>query len=251
MARSYQPHELSRDHCVDFLNRLRAARTLVLANAESFHEAAAVLEYIGQTMRGKIENGLGHYQAELIALAKTANGAVEEEVVRQFNVVREARNDAVHGGDYIRHLSSRLVDFLLLLEDAVKTKLYRVKDLMVRNPVSVEPWQSVAHVRKEMLANSFSTIPVLLPGIGWSILTDLAIMKFLRDARADSLRRTRLSMQVDEAIGKGLQHEVAVCRRCDDLVDDFYENLKSPLLVTERHGEEERLIGLVSPFDLL
>jgi hypothetical protein len=56
-------------------------------------------------------------------LAKQANQQDEESNRRLFNVVREARNKAVHDGAYARHLNGRLVDLLLLLEEAIMTNM--------------------------------------------------------------------------------------------------------------------------------
>src|SRR5205085_6871383 len=136
---------------VDFLYRLRAARALILRDSESFGEASTVLEHIGQVVGCKIGIGLKDYEAPIIALAKEADPVEEDAVRRLFNVVREARNKSIHDGAYARHLNSRLVDLLLILEEATMTTMDRVEDLMVRNPVSAEPWHLVSHVRKMML----------------------------------------------------------------------------------------------------
>jgi CBS domain-containing protein len=252
---SIPANKLTRQHRVAFLKRLREARALVLRDSEAFHESASVLEYIGQVMKGKIETGLAKYEEQIVELAVTVSGVEEDAVHRQFHVVREARNDAVHDGAYIRHLSSRLVDLLLLLEEAVMDKLQRVKDVMVRNPVVAEPWHLVSHVRREILANSFSTIPILLdkptPG-NWVFLTDSGIMQFLRESTLDLPRIKRLSMTIGDAIEKGMCTESAIPCEPDKLVDDLVPRMKHlPTLVTEKHGKETRLVGIISAFDLL
>lgn len=56
-------------------------------------------------------------------------------------MVREARNDAVDTDAFASHLSTRLIDLILILEEAILSQMLKVEDLMVRNPVVAEPWQ--------------------------------------------------------------------------------------------------------------
>lgn len=104
---------------VDCLGRLRDARALILRDAESFYEAATGLERVGQVLSGRIRNGLAGYEEDLLELATTTGRHEPAETARLFNVVREARNMAVHEGAWARHLSTRLVDLLMILEEAI------------------------------------------------------------------------------------------------------------------------------------
>lgn len=124
----------------DCLARLREARALVLRDAESFHEAAMTLERIGQVLCGQMRNGLGGYGGELLKLATAEDAPEDNEARRLFETVKEARNMAVHEGAWARHLSSRLVDFFIILEQAIVEKMKRAEDIMVRQPVVAEPW---------------------------------------------------------------------------------------------------------------
>src|SRR5438874_2586128 len=155
-------------------------------------------------------NGLNDHEAAIVCLATQAEQTDEESVSRLFNVVREARNKAVHDGAYARHLNGRLVDLLLLLEEAIMTNMNRVEDLMVRNPVSAEPWHLVSHVRKMMLTNSFSCIPIFKSKTGkdrWMLLRDVPLMQWIRNEPNKKKQRERLAMPVGEAI---MNHELAV-----------------------------------------
>lgn len=249
---SITPDKLTTEQRVDFLARLREARALVLRDSESFHEAATVLEYIGQLMKGKRGNGLKAYEDEIVDLSASVKGVEKATVRRLCGVVREARNDAVHDGAYVRHLSSRLVDLLVLVEDAVMVELTLVEEVMVRNPVSAESWHLLTHVRREMLANSFSNIPTFVvgaEGVGkWSFLTDSAIMQFVRKNE----EKDRLSMTVEKALSKSLRTEPATCCHPGEAVEKLFEKLGSlPLLVTESPDKPQRLVGILSAFDLL
>jgi hypothetical protein len=147
---------LCREKQTELLTKLRDARYLVPRDAEAFHEAAMVLEHVGQVLCGEIRTGLGKYKREIVGLALQTNRHTPQEVGILFEVVRAARNDAVHVGAFARHLSTRLIDLILILEEAIMSQTRKVEDLMVRNPVVAEPWQLVAHVRSTILANSFS-----------------------------------------------------------------------------------------------
>ena len=136
------PSNLTQGHRVEFLSRLRDARALVLRDGESFREASTVLEHIGQVIGGRIGNGLKDHEEAIVSLAKEAGQTDEASGGRLFHVVREARNKAVHDGAYARHLNGRLLDLLLLLEEAIMTNMDRVEDLRcgIRFPLSRGIW---------------------------------------------------------------------------------------------------------------
>lgn len=247
---------MRREHAAHFIERLREARALVLRDAESFHEASTVLEHIGQVRAGKIGKGLKDYESAIVDLASNGYNANKESVRRLFNVVRVARNKAVHDGAFARHLSSRLVELILLLEESIMQTVDRVEDLMVRNPVIAEPWYLISHVRKAMLANSFSNIPVFLTDGDdgkWSLLTDAAIMRFIRSSPTNTDQKKRLTMSVAEAAAtKILELTEGHCCPPKTPVSDLLLQLNSyPVLVTEGIDGKDRLLGIITAFDLL
>lgn len=236
----------------DCLGRLREARALILRDAEAFHEAATVLEHVGQVLAGEIRNGLGRYKKELLKLLNLENGPKLAEVERLFNLVRKNRNMAVHDGAWARHMSSRLIDLFLMLEEAVMKKMTTVNDIMVRDPVVAETWHMVAQARRTFLASSFSYLPILL-GDQWRLLSDGMIMRFLRAAGNDEERKCRLAMQIGKAMTAGLE-ELPVATPCDGgLTIDKLPDLMGdqPVLVIEDISGAPRLLGIVTPFDLL
>jgi CBS domain-containing protein len=248
---------LTNSQRVDFLGRIRAARALILRDSESFREASTVLEHIGQVVGGKIGSGLKDYQDAIVGLTNHAGEPKEqEEIKRLFNVVREARNKAVHDGAYARHLNSRLIDLLLLLEEGIVMNMDRVEDLMVRTPVFAESWHLVSHVRKMMLSNSFSWIPIYQENDAsgkWVLLEDVSLMKWIRSESQKSKQKARLALRVGDAISK---HELAVkgAHRCrgDSLITEILNQMgERPTLVTEKIDGRERLVGILTAFDLL
>ena len=234
---------------IEFLAKLREARALVLQDAESFHEASTVLEHIGQAIARKMGKGLGTYKKEIVNLAVASGYTDKVSVGKLFDDVKGARNKAVHDGAYVRHVNSRLVDLLLILEESIMMGMKYAKDLMVRNPQTAESWHSVSEVRRKMLANSFSTIPIYLhEGAKWSLLTDTAIMQLVRKDR-----HKYLPMSIKEVISLPMLNVVdADCCRPDTFVDDLVAKMNThPVLVTERIQNEDRLLGIITAFDLL
>lgn len=211
-----------------------------------------VLERIGQVLSGKVLNGLGAYESELVELAMAIECPDSTSVPRLFETVKEARNMAVHEGAWARHLSSRLVDLFLLLEQAIMEKMKCAEDIMVREPVVAETWHLVAHVRQSMLANSFSSVPVLL-NQHWNIITDLMIVRFLHEAPDRKERNTRLSTTLGAAIQNGgiIPLEARCLPRDTKLASLGAAMDQGLVLITDGAPGAPRLVGILSPFDLL
>lgn len=236
----------------DCLLRLRDARALILRDTEAFHQAATSLERVGQVLCGQVRNGLGSYKGVLLELAEHAADCDPQEVNRLFRVVKDARNMATHEGAWARHLSSRLVDLLLILEKSIQMNMNIVKDIMVRNPQIAEPWHIVSHVRNAMLANSFSCLPILVSN-KWHTVSDLAIMSFLRNPSFHGDLKTRLSYRIDEAIDEGLI-KIIKANECNQnsYLQDIYEKMTTePILVTDTHNDFPIIVGILTAFDLL
>ena len=233
---------------VDLLGRCRAARALVLSDAESFDEASRVLEYAGQLIDGKVKFGLGHYEDAVVALALESGRHEDGHVRRLFAVIREARNKAVHEGAWARHLASRLVDLLLIIEEELVRRLHHVEDLMVRSPLVAEQWHLLCHVRKMMLESSFSYLPTYTEQGKWVLISDFELMHFLSarvtEKDADS---TSVSEAIDSGELKAIEPEVCVQGA---LVHDVFERIDNcPMLVFDSDGGH--LVGILTAFDLL
>jgi hypothetical protein len=236
----------------DCLIRLRDARALILRDSESFHEAAMTLERVGQVLCGKMRKGLGAYEPELIELATSSQTQDLCEVARLFETVREARNMAVHEGAWARHLSSRLIDLMLILEHAIASKMKLVKDIMVQTPVVAQDWHLIAHVRQTMLANSFSSLPIF-QNEKWFIVTDVMVVRYLRGAADKKELADRLSTSLGTAIGHGaIAPTEATCVPPDAKLAELDSAIdQSLILITEEALDGSRLLGILSPFDLL
>lgn len=162
---------ITREQSTAILAMLRDVRAMVYRDAESFDQAATVLEHIGQILACEVRNGLRRYEREILSLAVLAPRTNSHRSRELFNTVRRARNDSVHAGDFIRHHALRLVELLLILEEALSMNGQVAGDLMVRDPVIAELWHNIARIRRAMLTNSFSYLPVRTDRTTWKAVS--------------------------------------------------------------------------------
>lgn len=204
-----------------FLGELRSARAQAQKNAEDFSDLLFAIERLGafvsvdsggDAARGL--KGLGDYELALGELAQFSSlgGHPLEERSRRwhstfdtlFNIVREARNSALHEGAKARHLAEHAIELTLILEEALRRmpeELRTVGDLMVRSPVVAEEWQPVSFVRQAMLTNSFSFLPIFLDGT-WKLLSDHFVAYYLNKAPSNNQRRISMPKGVGVAISE-------------------------------------------------
>lgn len=250
---SQQPWR-TRGHKAAMLSMLRNARAIVYRDAESFNEAAAVLEHAGQMLCGEVRTGLGRYKDEICDLARQAPPSQRDRVDHLFNTVRNARNDSVHSGGYIRHHATRLVELLLILEEGLSMSAEIASDLMVQNPITAEPWHNIAAVRRAMLTNSFSFLPAQDTNGEWKLLSDVSVVRYLKHASTTAERNKFLGKQLQRALEKK-EIELTACNRFSPTtsIDEITKVMEStPVLIVEQYdGNKERLLGILTAFDLL
>lgn len=237
---------------IAMLAMLRNARAIVYRDAESFTESAAVLEHVGQMLRGVVGNGLGAYKNKICDLAHEAPSIQSERVDVLFDTVRRARNDSVHSGDYIRHHAARLVELLLVLEEGLSMFAKVAGDLMVRNPTTAESWHTIAAIRRAMLTNSFSYLPAQDADDVWKLLSDFSIVKYLNGVKTKE-RNAMLGKQLHKVL-EDRDITLTECSRIsqDTSIEDISKDMTNvPFLVVETDGNKERLIGILSAFDLI
>lgn len=249
-----------------FRDQFREGRAAALRDAEGFQEILFTLERLGMCLTGKILD-IGKYSDSIQVLAKRSPLALAEEVPEKwrewhlpfcttYELVRKARNDALHQGAFARHLTDHVVHLALILEDALMSESTTVHDFMVREPVCAEIWQPISFVRQQMLKNSFSYLPILLEKDGqrnWHLLSDTNIVKYLK-SRPEDERKKRLAKTVKEALkdedGK-LETENTQCCSPKTLVSEILDNFKGlPILITSK-DHSDRLLGILTAFDLL
>ena len=231
------------------LNELRDIRYSVYKDAESFDEGVAKLEYLGQILSGRLGVGLTAYEDEILGLAAQAPSSPDAKRLRElFRKVKEARNDSVHSGAFIRHHSLSLVSLSLLLEEAITNYSQIASDLMVSNPMTVELWHNLATVRRNMLTHSFSYVPVLV-GTNWKLISDLNVIKCLNQ-ESNGKRKGLLGKTLEVVISNGnLALEDAPTASDQALISDLKRRITHlPILIVD---QQDHLMGIISAFDLL
>ena len=253
-----------RDHpeqTLYFRDQLREARAAAFRDAEAFHGILYTFERIGYLLAKEARNlNLSRYKPNIQSIA---NGSPLAEVPPEhrdwhvpfselYDVVRIARNDALHQGAFARNLTSHAVQLSLTLEDALMSSATNVGDYMVREPVCAAPWQPISFVRQQMLANSFSYLPVLCATDGkpeWFLISDSSVARYLR---VPLQRDKRLFKTLEEAVDANeLQLEEATTCYSDAPIEDALPLFGGrPLLVCHRE-DPGWLLGILTAFDLL
>jgi CBS domain-containing protein len=252
--------EKERIIAIFFSDQLRSARLAALADAESFDEIIHVVERLGSYLDGKLSD-LGNYKGVLQDLALKSGLAKPPGELRGlltpfselYDLVRTARNDALHQGAFARHLTKHAVELAIVLEDALSSDLEPVvADFMVRNPICAELWQPVSFIRQQMLANSYSYVPVLGDGGVWQIVSDTSIARFLGLDRPGSSRKSRLMKTLRDAFQEDSNLlEPAIDLPPDTKLCQALDRLKSTNVLLVRDSRQGDLLGILTAFDLL
>lgn len=238
-------------------DELRAGRYAALADAEGFHAICFALEALGLRLSGK-KAALGDYKTALSDLARSS--VVLSQLAQThperfsrfhtlFSFVKSARNDAMHTGVYARHATAAAIELCIGLEEALmkEQRILRqtVQDFMVKTPVTIEPWQPVAHARQLMLTHSFSFLPVFIGT--WKLLSETGLARYMR---SDKDWAGLLSRTIEHAAPKLKLIDARVVHLADEVAPLLAE--KEPetrlWLVVDEH---DRLCGVLSPFELI
>lgn len=239
-------------------DQLRDARAQAAADAEGFFEVLFAIERLGTLLHGKpaalglLGGALGGLAASssLSSVIPSAYRTLFTPFPELFDIVREARNDALHHGAFARHLTGHAIELSLVLEDALMANAKTIGDFMVRNVTCAELWQPLAFLRQTMLANSFSCLPVKLTNDSWALISDAAIASALR--QTNPTRTEALGKPLDIAISEGLVTPVParVVEPTDDLSTALGKMNERPAVVL-RPGHPLDILGIVTAFDLM
>jgi hypothetical protein len=254
------PRQLDYESARYFRTELQKAREDALKDAEAFDGIIHVVEKLGQFLLGRVAD-LGKYRDGIEEVAKES--ALAAEVPDRFrnvhtpfnllyNMVTDARNDAMHIGASARHLTQHTIELALILEDAMRTYEMsgKVSDYMVRNPVCAQLWQPISFIRQQMLTHSFTHLPVFHPERKWCLVSDFQVAKYLQ-VPTNKERKKRLAAPLHEAMeGAEIElHTVTPCCGKNPISKDLKVFGGTPILVGE--NSEAGLEGILTAFDLL
>jgi len=246
-------------------DQLVAARDAAFRDAEGFQDVLFTLEKIGQFLSGKTGT-LATYKPAIEGLA--SQSCLAYEIPRSqhghgwhtsfgdlYDLVRKARNEAMHQGSYARHLTDYSVRLSLILEDALMTSGSTATDFMVSNPVVAFPWQPVSYLREQMLTHGFSFIPIRISeeaGSEWQLLAECSVAKYLRAFNCENTRKKRLATQIKEAISsKDLELLPAITIDPHSSIDEVISKLDGKPVLVVNKSNPEVLIGIITAFDIM
>jgi hypothetical protein len=251
---------MDREVSLHFRDQLRAARATALRDAEAFEEIVFVLERFGAYLSRDMGN-LGTYLTVINVVAVRSPMAAEvpaeypdlhQQFKVKYDIVREARNAALHEGALARHLTVNAVELSLVLEEAIMNGNHQVGDFMVRNPVCAYLWQPLSFIRQTMLVNSFSYLPVPLnekDNVTWQLISDFRLAQYLRKDGKVSKQRLVEQLQQSIDVGQLALLPANTCHPQDKIEAVLRRSEALPTLVLSQSGKE--LLGIVTPFDLL
>ena len=264
------PHKLSLEERQYYRDELRAARYSALADSEGFLAICYALEALGLRLLDRKES-LGAYKNKLKAIA--TQSVILSELPEchpgtftgfdaLFDLVKTARNDAMHTGVYARHAAAAGIELCIGLEEALmntkenteETPVTRqlVKDYMVKSPIVVEAWQPVAQARQLMLTHSFSFLPVKLDR--WKLVSETAMARYLSGA-SETNKRALLGALIKAAAGSGLNLLDAKVVGLDEDVRDLLAESSDTQAPEPRLwlvlDKDKNLCGVLSPFELM
>ena len=243
---------------IHFRGELRRARERALSDGEGYQPILFAVERLGRQLWPN-RNTLGKFTCCFRDLVEThhplaGRGADHHELpfARRYDIVRQARNDAMHIGAEARNLTSHCVVLSTVLEDTLMAIACtrKIADYMTRGPVCAHEWQRIALIRQTMLEYSYSCLPCRR-GREWYIVSDHDLCKFLQRGGPDS-KTARLRMKLCEAIAEGgIKLHKAKDVPPNACVDEVLKVMKrgEPILVKHQQGDE--LLGIANAFDLM
>ncbi len=261
-------HILSLEERQYYRDELRAARYSALADSEGFLAICYALEALGLRLLDS-KASLGAYKNKLKAIA--TQSVILNELPKchpgtfsgfdaLFDLVKTARNDAMHTGVYARHAAAAGIELCIGLEEAlmntkespVTRKL--VKDYMVKSPIVVEAWQPVAQARQLILTHSFSFLPVHLNG--WKLVSETAMARYIQfDGPERSPWNERMATSIETAARSGLKLLDAKVVSLNENVRELLGESPDPDTPEPRLwlvvDKDKNLCGVLSPFELL
>lgn len=245
--------QIKEKQSIFFREEFRNARTKAIEDAEGFQGILFAIEKLGSYL---YPEGLGLKAFEPCIRKLAENSDLlpsKQSFANLFDIVRDARNDALHQGAFARHLTQNAVRLSLILEDALEKILeertLRVEDFMVSEVICADLWKPLAFIRQQMLANSFSYLPFFDEDKEeWFLISDYQLAKYLR-SETEKKRKNKLSELL-----KDVRNELEL-ERADIIseTDEIKKLLKfdgKPVLVA-RDKKAKTLFGIITPFDIL
>lgn len=258
--------KLGVDECIFHRDQLRAARYAALADSDGFREVCYAIEGLGLRLHGR-KADLGSYKNKIKQLARHSEVLTELTDIfpnnftafdALYDLVRTARNDAMHTGVYARHATASAIELCIGLEAALmngmETPRHQVKHYMVKSPIIVESWQPVARARQLMLTHSFSFLPVKTDT--WNLISETSMARYLQFGAANGRKiQDLLGSSIESALSAGLilrqAQTVGLDENINTLLQESSESSQNEPRLWLVEDASGRLCGVLSPFELM
>ena len=165
-----------------------------------------------------------------------------------YEAVRRGRNDLMHSGTAAALAGTRTATLTVILMEVLLNKdgdEVTARRLMVTNPVCAHGWQTLADVRRTMLLNDYSALPLRWKSGGsktWRVVTAERLGRYLLKGLNSLGQNPRLGETVENT--RCVTQRVKTVRPSAPIV----EAKCFPVLVVDEDGA---LQGIVTDFDLL
>lgn len=248
---------MNQHEALHFRDEFRNARAVALLDAERFQDVLFVLERFGSFLIGKIQD-LGKYERLIVDFARKSaladghkdSSSWQTPFTALYKHVRTIRNDALHQGAFARQMTSHVVKLALVLEDALMVDAAFIADYMVP-PVCAYYWQPLAFIRQQLLLHSFTFLPILDDNgaVTNQLVSDIGLAAYL--GRSPKERKARLAQSLKTAIEGGLKPTPTISLSLDTPVQEALKRMKGPPVLVVSKSDASRLVGLVTPYDVL
>jgi hypothetical protein len=155
----------------------------------------------------------------------------------------------MHQGAIARNATALCVELALMLEDGLLAEASTLGDYMIAAPIEAKLFESIGSIRRTMLMNSFSFLPVHMPNGAWKLVSDAALARYLR-GQSNTARTKALAQPLQAA--RSIELLDVLLRPAETPIESILTELDSrPVLVVRDVNGKQELVGLVTAFDLL
>lgn len=242
-----------------YRDQFRNARYQALLNSEDFRSLLFVLESFGGYLAGLFKSndwGLANLKKYLKAFISDSPylydipkkyPAHHCEFDFLYKFVRNTRNEYVHGGVYARQKTRFILELCLIFESKLNELDMKASNYAVSGVTTAELWQPISLIKKEMLINSYSYLPVYV-NEEWKLVSDFNLAVYLRKSKNRKESET-LQQALNNENDKLKLESVEYLKPNKDISDIKLKDTKPILVVDE--DNPEKLYGLFTAFDLL
>jgi len=245
------------DEALFFSKEFRDARARALADSEGWQSLIFVFERLAKFVTRCQRTTIGTPEAaqvffQIIGRNQEDDPATNPHVKLLLQQVVVGRNSEFHGGAAARRFARHCVEFSFLLEEGLKEIMNKNLGSVMSSPViSVETWQMLADLRRLMLENSFTWIPLRKDDV-WRVVSDHALICYLRK-NPEALKTKTVEAALCEENGLVAPPLEIFYKGRETQNEELLVSLTArPVLVSSTNEPSaNRVIGIVTAFDLL